>query len=107
MAQRLSPRDCILSTTDSLVSNFLLQTSNFDEDFTNAHSNVDPVEADVRLEVHRYNQAFPGKENDISNALSRDDNRSDDEGTHVLLTFVPQQMPEQFKIVPLPNKFVL
>ena len=76
----------------------------------------DPIEAAVRIEIARffarllmehaikdYSQWFPGDENNVSDALSRDYDRKDDELTHILYSCVPEQMPESFKIVPLPN----
>jgi hypothetical protein len=35
--------------------------------------------------------------------LSRDDDRSNEELTHLLYSHVPEQMPEHFNIVPLPS----
>jgi hypothetical protein len=40
----------------------------------------------------------------VSDALSRDYNRSDEELTEILRTFVPEQIPPHFEIVPLPNE---
>ena len=42
--------------------------------------------------------------NDVSDALSRDDDRSDEDLTNILRTFVPSQVPEHFEIVALPTK---
>ena len=57
-------------------------------------------------EIKDYSQWFEGSANDVSDALSRDDDRSDEELTIVLRTFVPSQLPEHFKIVQLPNEIV-
>ena len=54
--------------------------------------------------VKNYSQWFAGKFNDVSDALSRDDNRSDDELTSILRSFVPLQVPSHFDIVTLPNE---
>ena len=54
--------------------------------------------------VKNYSQWFAGKFNDVSDALSRDDDRSDDELTSILRSFVPLQVPSHFEIVPLPNE---
>ena len=108
---RLKEGDCCLSMTDSSTSEGWARKTNFKEDCE------DPIQATIRIEVARdhamrllelgikdYSQWFPGKENDVSDALSRDDDRSDEELTHILRTFVPSQMPEHFEIVPLPNE---
>ena len=56
--------------------------------------------------IKDYSQWFPGKENDVSDALSRDDDRSDKELTNVIYSCVPSQLPSRFKIVPLPKEIV-
>ena len=113
LAGRLHRDDCALSMTDSSTSAGWTRKTNFKEDCET------PVEATVRIEVARqhvtrlmahgikdYSQWFPGRENDVADALSRDDDRSDSELTHVLNTFVPSQLPQHFEIVPLPNEIV-
>ena len=40
----------------------------------------------------------------IADALSRDDDRDDDELTSILQTFCPSQLPQDFKIVALPRE---
>ena len=45
-------------------------------------------------------------DDDVSDALLRDDDRSDKELTHLLYSLVSEQMPEHFNIVPLPSKIV-
>ena len=56
--------------------------------------------------IKDYSQWFPGKENDVADALSlsRDDNRDNEELTNILCSFVPQQVPSHVEIVPLLNK---
>ena len=108
---RLKEGDCSLSMTDSSTSEGWSRKTNFPED------GEDPIQATIRIEVARshamrlmkhgikdYSQWFPGKENDVADALSRDDDRSDEELTHILRTFVPSQVPKHFEIVPLPNE---
>ena len=80
------------------------------------NSKEEPIQATVRLEVARgdaqrmmesgfkkYSQWFAGKFNDVSDALSRDDDRTDDKLTSILRSFIPLQVPNHFEIVPLPN----
>ena len=43
----------------------------------------------------------------MSDALSRDNDRDDDELTKKLRTSVPSQVPKHFKIVPLPKEISL
>ncbi len=108
---RINEGDCALSMTDSTTSEGWNKKTNFKED------TEDPIEATVRIEVARghakrlmqygikdYSQWFRGKDNDVSDALSRDDDRSDEDLTNILRTFVPSQVPEHFEIVALPNE---
>jgi len=44
----------------------------------------------------------PREENGVSDACSRDFHLNDDELTHLILTFLPNQVPFGFKIFPLP-----
>ena len=110
--------DCVLTMSDSMVSTSWLRKSNFDEEPEDA---ADPelakINAAVRNEVCRddaltameneicdYSQWFPGKKNVVADALSRDDDRTDEELTSIFKTFCPEQVPSHFKIVPLPNE---
>ena len=74
-----------------------------------------PIQVTFRLEVSRsdakrvmenkiknYSQWFPGWMNDVSDALSRDDDRSDDEIINIFRSFTHSQIPDHFEIVPLP-----
>ena len=110
---RLNRGDCSLSMTDSSTSEGWQKKTNFSEE------NEDPIQATIRIEVARkhamlllengiknYSQWFEGKANDVSDSLSRDDDRSDEELTNLLHSHVPQQMPEHFEIVPLPKEIV-
>jgi hypothetical protein len=120
LAGRTQSEDCILSMTDSSTSAGWAYKSNFDVDpLQEADCYINPIDAQVREEVCQhfallllendlcqYSQWFLGKENDVSDALSRDDGRSDEELTHILRTFVPEQITDYFEIVPLPNVIV-
>jgi hypothetical protein len=57
-----------------------------------------------KLPTRRDSQWFRGANNNVADALSRDDDRSDDELTNILRTHCYSQLPQHFKIVPLPNK---
>ncbi len=108
---RLKRGDCILSMTDSTTSEGWARKTNFSE------LGEDPIEATIRIEVARkhatnllnaevkdYSQWFPGAQNQVADALSRDDDRTDEELTRILRTYCPEQVPEHFEIVPLPNE---
>ena len=95
--------------TDSSTSEGWAKKSNFTELIE------DPIQAEVRIEVCRkdaqrnleyklkdYSQWFPGDQNDVADALSRDNDRTDQELTYLLFKFCPSQMPRHFKIAPLP-----
>ena len=98
--------------TDSTTSEGWTRKTNFKEDH-------DGIQATIRIQVARehatrfmthkireYSQWFPGKKNNVADALSRDKDRSDQELTQILFTHVPSQVPNSFKIVPLPSKIV-
>ncbi len=110
LAGRLKRGDCLLSMTDSTTSEGWLRKTNYKED-------DDGVQATIRIELARshasrlldagireYSQWFPGADNQVADALSRDWDRPDDVLTNILLTHVPSQVPHSFKIVPLPNE---
>jgi hypothetical protein len=56
--------------------------------------------------IQEYSQWFLGRINNVADALSRDKDRLDQELTQILFTHVPLQVPNSFKIVPLPSKIV-
>jgi hypothetical protein len=79
----------------------------------------DPIQATIRDEVSRfhasqylsngiqeYSQWFPGAENNLADALSQEDDRSDKELTHILCFHCTSQLPHHFEIVPLPSKII-
>ena len=82
--------------TDSSTSEGWQRKTNFKED------DEEPIQAKVRTDVARedamrklehgiknYSQWFPGDDNDVSDALSRDDDRNDEDLTEILRSFVP------------------
>eukprot|EP00956_Cyclotella_meneghiniana_P001492 scaffold1687_cov40-Cyclotella_meneghiniana.AAC.3 len=115
----LQPEDCILSMTDSSTSEGWHKKTNFKTDPVEADCEFDPEEAEVRTEICRqfaelcvknklvhHVQWFAGKQNDVSDALSRDDDRSDEELTRLLYLHCPEQMPQHFEIAPLPQEIL-
>ena len=102
--------------TDSSTSKGWAQKTNFSMIPEEVDCQVNRVEASTRISVARtfadlcisadichFSQLFPGNENDVSDALSRDHDRSDEELTKILHSHVPEQMPQHFEIVPLPQ----
>jgi hypothetical protein len=100
--------------TNSTTLTGWLRKTNFCE-FTG--DDPDPVQAKIRTEtahhhatllleagVKEYSQWFPGRENNVADALSRDFDRSDDELTQILRNTCPSQLPQHFHIAPLPNE---
>jgi hypothetical protein len=51
-------------------------------------------------------QWFPGAQNEVSDACSRDFHHDDSELTHLILTLIPQQVPFGFKICQVPTEIV-
>ncbi len=99
--------------TDSTTLEGWLKKTNFIED------EESPIQATIRLEVARlhashylsheireYSQWFRGADNQVADALSRDDNRTDEELTKILRLHCPSQVSPHFEIVPLPSKIV-
>ncbi len=102
-----------MSMIDSTTSKGWLQKTNFSK------LRDDPIQVTVHLEVARmhaknymafgirdYSQWFSGKENIVANALSRNNDRSDEELTLIFRSHCPSQIPDHFKILPLPNEII-
>lgn len=53
-------------------------------------------------EIWEYSQWFPGIDNQVADALSRDWVRTDTDLTNIFRTHLPSQVPTSFTIVPLP-----
>jgi hypothetical protein len=96
---------------DSTTVEGWLKKSNFSE------LGESPIQASVRIKAAQkqaslfmslglktYSQWFKGEANEVLVALSRDDDRSNDELTKIIKTFCPSQVPSCFKIHWLPNK---
>ncbi len=109
LAGCLKPGNCSLSMTDSTTSEDWTRKTNFKE-------NVHEIQATIQIEVARahalrfmttnireYSQWFPGSKK-VANALSCNWDQTNDDLTHILFTHVPSQVPNSFKIVPLPNE---
>ena len=99
--------------TDSTTSEGWLRKANFIDD------GEDPIQANIRISVAHLHAThnlsnkiredspwFHGAINNVVDALSRDNNRTDDELTQILGSHCSSQLPQHFKIVPLPNKII-
>ena len=97
--------------TDSTTAKGWMQKSNFVE------KGEDPIQATARVNaaqkyalifmdanVKGYSQWFPGKSNNVADALSRDWHLGDIKLTSLLHSHFPEQMPENFRILPLPSE---
>ncbi len=102
----LKREGCVLSMTDSTTAEGWLKKSNFSELGEN------PIQASVRIEAARmqttlflerglksYSQWFKGERNEVSDALSHDNDRTDDE----LILTIKLVAPPRF---PLTSRFV-
>jgi hypothetical protein len=111
IAGRIGSGDCALSMTDSTTAEGWMHKTNFrscDDDQEQVDAKI-TVARKFALEftkhgIKSYSQWFPGKENIVADALSRDDDRTDDELTSILFRFAPEQTPPNFRIVPLPSE---
>jgi len=100
--------------TDSTTSEGWLRKSNFIED------GKDPIQATIRIKVaclhathylsnkiREYSQWFRGADKNVADALSQDNDRTDDKLTQILRSHCSSsQLPQHFEIVPLPNEIV-
>jgi hypothetical protein len=108
---RLKEGNCALSMTNNTTLEGWLKKTNFIE------NGEEPIQATIRQEVARhhvtnyllggireYCQWLRGADNNIADALSQDNNRSDNKLTNILRTHCYSQLPQHLKIVPLPNE---
>jgi hypothetical protein len=57
----------------------------------------------ARIDAVQYGQWFPGEDNGIADALSRQHDLTDEELTNWIVTSFPEQVPSGFQISPLPH----
>jgi hypothetical protein len=58
----------------------------------------------MSMVLKSYSQWFKGECNEVVDALSRDNDRNDGELTNIFCTFCKSQIPNHFKILPLPKE---
>ena len=107
----LPPLSCSILLSDNTTSAGWLGKSNFvDQGDGRAHSlaklQVAWAHAARFMEknIHEYSQWFPGKDNIIADALSRDFHLSDNQLTQLIRSHLPPQPCQLFTIVPMPPK---
>ncbi len=103
------PESCILSQSDSTSASGWLKKSNFcDKDDVFIQLTTARQIATIILESESclYSQWFPGKFNDVSDACSRDFHLSDIEITNLILSSIPNQVPNGFRISNPPQEIV-
>jgi len=100
--------------TDSTTAEGWLRKSNFSE------LGESPTQLSARIEACRkqatlfmslgikcYSQWLAEERNQVSGALSCDDDRRNEELTSVIKSFCPSQIPSHFEILPLPTEIIL
>ncbi|MGH7974512.1 MAG: hypothetical protein ACREBR_03205, partial [bacterium] len=97
---------CLYSQTDSTSTAGWMTKSSFDE-----HHQSAPMEVSrhlARLLIHSksclYSQWFAGKENNVSDSLSRDFHIPDADIAYLLLSAYPDQLPDGLTINQLPHE---
>ena len=97
------PGSCFLSQTDSTSTAGWLRKSNFD-DAEPLHLELARATATMIMghESCLYSQWFAGNENDVADSLSRDHHLSDAALLALLLSSVPEQVPKDFRLCPIP-----
>ena len=98
---------CFLSQGDSTSATGWLRKSNFD-DAEPLHLSLARAMANLIMDYNSclYSQWFPGDANNLTDALSRDTHLDNDALLTLLLSHVPEQIPEGFCICPLPLELV-
>ena len=111
LSNDIAPLSCSLSLTDNTTAAGWLRKSNFaDAEDTDAHMKVkmtiarDHASRILQHDIREYSQWFPGQDNIIADALSRDFHLSDNQLTHLITSHFPSQIRNHFKIVPLPPR---
>ena len=110
---QIPPLSCILSMTDSTTSAGWLRKSNFaDVGDTDPHMRAKMHTSRahaarlIKYKIREYSQWFHGKFNILADALSRDFHLTDSNLVNALRNHLGPQMPQDFRIVPLPPTIV-
>jgi hypothetical protein len=98
---------CLLSQSDSTSATGWLKKSNFsDKEDTIVQLTAARKIAPIIMESQTclYSQGFPGEQNDVSDACSRDFHLTDVKITNLILISVPNQIPNGFKLWKVPQE---
>ena len=105
----MQPNSVSLAMGDSTNAAGWLRKSNFhSEDKDDATTNAKLIAARKHASLHInakatcYSQWFPGEQNVVSDCLSRDYHIPTEHLTSLLLIAMPEQIPPNFRILPLP-----
>lgn len=115
LEEKLPKLSCILAMTDSTTTAGWLRKSNFQEspneskEMTKAKLDISRGHATRLLnnQCMDYSQWFPGEKNDIADSLSRDKHLSNSQLNSLFSSKIPSQMPNHFKISPIPQEIEL
>jgi hypothetical protein len=113
IAGRLKCEDCVLSMNDSTTP------KNGSKKKISKLGEKNPIQALVRIKAPRmqatlflkrglksYSQWFKGERKKVSDALSCDNDKTDNKLTLTIKTCCPSQVSSHFEICPLPNKII-
>ena len=108
---RITPESCLLAMGDSTTATGWLRKSNFQEEDEDDHTTTAKLKAArdlaqtlIRSESMLYTQWFPGKDNLVADSLSRDLHLPPNVLTNLLSSSIPEQLPPQFSLSPLPKE---
>jgi hypothetical protein len=105
LAGRVPPGSCLLAQGDSTSATGWLRKSNFSDNNHPLQLKAARHLAFILLDagVLLYSQWFAGKQNGMSDSLSRDTHLSARELTSLCSHFIPSQVPPNLQICPLPH----
>ncbi len=111
LAGCLKSQDCVLLMTDSTTAEGWLNKSNFSKLGKSKIQSLVRIEAAqmqatlfMSLGIKNYSQWFKAGSDEVSDALSCNDDWDDKELINIFHAFCPSQIPSHFRIVPLPRK---
>ena len=105
---RVPRHSCYLAMTDSSSCSGWIHKSNFTTTDQSFHAAIAELLATIFLDAEStlYSQHFRGIWNVIADSLSRDFHLTDKNITSLLKSLFPQQIPHNFRILPLPPTII-
>ena len=101
--------NCHLHVTDNSTNTSWTRKSNFAPDGEHeAHYHLSRLVARTTLQLNgcQFSQWLAGRKNLVADLISREQNLSDEQLTILIKTKFPLQVPDSFKISPLPEKLI-